>query len=44
LTMTVNAVVTGLIVFKIFKVFTKVKPTSDEKTLGATRYESKLLP
>ena len=44
LTMAVNAVVTGLIVFKIFKVFTKVKPTSDEKTLGATRNGSKLLP
>jgi hypothetical protein len=44
MTMTVNAVVTGLIVFKIFKVFTKVKPTSDEKTLGATRHGSKLLP
>lgn len=42
--MTVNAVVTGLIVFKIFKVFTKVKPTSDEKTLGAIRSGSKLLP
>jgi hypothetical protein len=44
LTMAVNAVVTALIVFKIFKVFTQVKPTSDEKTLGATRSGSKLLP
>jgi hypothetical protein len=44
LTMTVNAVVTGLIVFKIFKVFTQVKPTSDGKTLGTTRSGSKLLP
>jgi hypothetical protein len=43
LTMTVNALVTGLIVFKIFKVFTKVKPTLAEKTLGATR-RSTLLP
>jgi hypothetical protein len=43
MTMTVNPVVTGLIVFKIFKVFTKVKPTPDEKTLGATCHGSKLL-
>ena len=43
-TMAVNAFVTGLIVLKIFKVFAKVEPTSDEKTLGATRHGSKLLP
>ena len=34
--MTVNALVTGLIVFRIFKVFQKVMPTSDERKLGAT--------
>ena len=37
--MTVNALVTGLIVFRIFKVFRGVKDitTSDEKSLGVTR-------
>jgi hypothetical protein len=37
--MTVNALVTGLIVFRIFKVFREVKDvtTSDEKSLGVTR-------
>ena len=35
--MTVNALVTGLIVFRIFKVvFRQVRPTSDERKLGAT--------
>ena len=34
--MTVNALVTGLIVLRIFKVFQQVKPTSNEQTLGAT--------
>jgi len=34
--MAVNALVTGLIVFKILKVFLEVKPTSVERTLGAT--------
>ena len=36
--MTVNALVTGLIVFRIFKVFREVKhvTTSDEKSLGVT--------
>ena len=34
--MSVNALVTGLIAFRIYKVFQQVKPTSDEKTLGAT--------
>jgi hypothetical protein len=36
--MTVNALVTGLIVFKIFKVFREVKSitTSNEKSLGIT--------
>ena len=33
--MIVNALVSGLIVFKIFKVFQQVKLTSDEKTLGS---------
>lgn len=33
--MSVNALVTGLIVFRIFKVFQKVRPTSDQLTLGA---------
>ena len=32
--MVVNALVTGLIVFKILKVFLEVKPTSVERTLG----------
>ena len=38
LSMTVNALVMGLIVFRIFKVFQEVKgiTTSDEKTLGIT--------
>ena len=37
--MTVNARATGLIVFRIFKVFHEVKDntTSDEKSLGVTR-------
>ena len=35
--MTVNALMTGLIVFRIFKiVFRQVRPTSDERKLGAT--------
>ena len=34
--MTVNALVTGLIVFKILKVFSKVRPTYDQ-SLGSTR-------
>ena len=34
--MAVNALVTGLIVFKILKVFLEVKPTSVERTLGPT--------
>jgi len=33
--MTVNALVTGLIVFRIFQVFQEVKPTSEMKCLGA---------
>ena len=33
---TVNALVTGLIVFKILKVFLEVKTTSVEKALGST--------
>ena len=35
--MTVNALVTGLIVFRVFKVFQEVKGISDEQILGATR-------
>ena len=34
--MTVNALVTGLIVFRIFKVFRQVKSTSEDQKLGAT--------
>ncbi|KAF8811385.1 hypothetical protein BYT27DRAFT_7240480 [Phlegmacium glaucopus] len=34
--MTVNALVTCLIVFKIFKVYHEVKSTSDDQSLGAT--------
>ena len=41
--MVVNAVVTSLIVFRIFKVFQEVKPTPDERILGATG-RSKLRP
>jgi len=38
LSMTVNALVTGLIVFRIFKVFQEIKTgTADDRTLGATR-------
>ena len=33
--MAVNTLVTGLIVFKILKVFLGVKPTSVERTLGS---------
>ena len=42
--MTVNALVTGLIVFKIFKVFREVKrtTTADGKSLGITNSGSKL--
>ena len=37
LSMTVNALVTGLIVFRIFKVFREVKTsTADDKILGVT--------
>ena len=36
LSMAVNALMTGLIVFKILKVFFEVKPTSVERNLGAT--------
>ena len=36
LSMTVNAVVMGLIVFRIIKVLWEVNPTSDERFLGAT--------
>ena len=36
LSMAVNTLVTGLIVFKILKVFLEVKPTLTERTLGAT--------
>ena len=35
--MVVNALVTGLIAFKILKVLLKVKPTSVEQTLGSLR-------
>jgi hypothetical protein len=34
--MAVNTLVTSLILFKIFKVFVEVKPTSVERTLGST--------
>ena len=34
MSMIVNAMVTGLIVFRIFKVFQEVKPTLDERNLG----------
>ena len=34
--MTVNALVTGLIVFKIIKVFREVKTTVDDRMLGMT--------
>ena len=34
--MAVNALMTGLIVFKILKMFLKVKTTSDELTLGSS--------
>ena len=34
--MAVNALVTGLIVFRILKVFLEVKATSVERTLGST--------
>ena len=36
MSMTVNALVTGLIVFRIFKVFRQVKSTSEDQKLGAT--------
>ena len=34
--MTVNTLATGLIVFKIFRVFREVKLASDDPTLGST--------
>ena len=36
LSLVVNALVTGLIVLRIFTVYQEVKPTSKERTLGAT--------
>jgi len=36
MSMTVNALATGLIVFRIIKVFQEVKATSDDQTLGFT--------
>ena len=36
MSITVNALVTGLIVFKILNVFLEVKTTSVERTLGST--------
>ncbi|KAF8797341.1 hypothetical protein BYT27DRAFT_7344213 [Phlegmacium glaucopus] len=36
ISMTVNALVTGLIIIKIFNVYCEVKPTSDDQTLGVT--------
>ena len=41
--MVVNALVTGLIVFKIFKVFLEVKPTLTERALGSSTGGTKLL-
>jgi hypothetical protein len=40
--MAVNALMTGLIVFKILKVFLEFKPTSVERTLGSSTGGSKL--
>jgi hypothetical protein len=40
--MAVNALVTGLIVFKILKVFLEFKPTSVERTMSSTGGSSKL--
>ena len=37
LSMAVHALVTGLIVFKILKVFLEVQTTSVERTMGSTR-------
>ena len=37
MSMVVNSLVTSLIVFRIFKVFRAVRPTSNEQILGATR-------
>ena len=42
LSMVVNALVTGLIVFKILKVFLEIRPTSVERTLGSSTEDSKL--
>ena len=42
LSMAVNTQVTGLIVFKILKVFLEVKPTSVEQALGTTGGNTKL--
>ena len=36
MSMTVNALATGLIVFRIYKVFRQVKLTSEDENLGAT--------
>jgi hypothetical protein len=40
--MAVNALVTGLIVFKILKVFLGVRPTSVEQSLGRSTEDTKL--
>jgi NADH:ubiquinone oxidoreductase subunit K len=36
MSITVNALVTGLIIFKLFNVYREVKSTSNDHTLGAT--------
>jgi hypothetical protein len=44
--MIVNALATGLIVFKILKVYREIRPTSDERTLGnssGSKYRSVVL-
>ena len=35
MSLVVNALATSLVVFRIFKVFREVRPTSDEQILGA---------
>ena len=39
-TMAVNTIVTGLIVFKILKVFLEIKATSVEQTIGSKSLSS----
>ena len=44
ISLTVNAIVTGLIVLRIVKVYWEVRPTSEDRDLGIGRASGKLRP